>query len=92
MKCQQVKGVLRDGILLALALLAFKMEILLAWLTHYITTCTKISIRPEINFNLGFIFFFLKVHSWINLSILLRKSNHQIVDKKEQSFEFSSKL
>ena len=53
-----------------------------------ITTCT----RPEINFNLGFIFLFLKVHSWINLSILLRKSNHQIVEKKEQSFEFSSKL
>lgn len=82
---------MRDGILLALALLAFKMEILLAWLTQ-ISRLAPISTRPEINFNLGFIFLFLKVHSWINLSILLRKSNHQIVEKKEQSFEFSSKL
>ena len=58
----------------------------------YHAQLAPISIRPEINFNLGLIFFFLKVHSWINLSILLRKSNHQIVDKKEQSFEFSFKL
>ena len=91
MSGQQVKGVLRDGILLALALLAFRMEILLAWLTQ-ISQLAPVSTRPEINFNLVFIFLFLKVHSWINLSILLRKSNHQIVEKKEQSFEFSCKL
>ena len=48
--------------------------------------------RPKINFNLGFIFFFFKVHSWISLSVLFRKSKHQIVDKKEQRFQFSSKL
>ena len=43
---------------------------------------TPVSANLGLNFNPGFVFFLSKAHSRIIFSILLRVSNHQIVDKE----------